>query len=108
MTGVSLNLVRASVRERFDLNLSYVDPRDPKGRHRPGCVSGIRHEVPNPDVRRDSGVLKGLFTSRGRGRNPPMVSEDTTKTPPVWYLTDAGVAQAQNLVAQTLGQMPKA
>jgi hypothetical protein len=36
--------------------------------------------------------------------NLPLVSEDTTKNPPVWYLTDTGVAHAQKLVASALGQ----
>ena len=51
------------------------------------------------NLARDLGLLKVA-----RNGTPPLVSEDTTKNPPVWYLTDAGVAEAQKLVAQALGQ----
>jgi hypothetical protein len=51
------------------------------------------------NVNRDLGRLK---TSR-KGE-PPWVSEDTTKEPPAWFLTEAGNRAAQSLVAQALGQ----
>jgi|SRR5688572_14378692 len=35
---------------------------------------------------------------------PPLVSEDATKNPPKWFLTDSGKKHAQDLVAQALGQ----
>jgi len=52
---------------------------------------------------RDLGLLKVA-----RNGTPPLLSEDTTKNPPVWYLTDAGVLEAQKLVAQVLGPAPQA
>jgi hypothetical protein len=56
-------------------------------------------EIRRGNLPRDLGRLKSA-----QNGNKPLLSEDTTKTPPVWYLTDAGVAHAQTLVAQALGQ----
>jgi hypothetical protein len=50
------------------------------------------------NVTRDLGRLKVK-----RGSSPP-VGEDTTKTPSLWYLTDAGRKKAQELVGEALGQ----
>lgn len=64
---------------------------------------------------RQAGTIRKGNLSRDLARlkvaqngNLPWVSEDTTKTPPTWYLTDAGVKQAEKLVAQALGQTPQA
>jgi hypothetical protein len=55
------------------------------------------------NLARDLGLLKV-----GKNGTPPLVSEDTSKNTPVWYLTDAGVKEAQSLVVEALGQAPKA
>jgi hypothetical protein len=51
------------------------------------------------NVNRDLAKLKS-----SRNGAPPLVSEDTTQAPPAWFLTDAGRAAAQKLVAEALGQ----
>lgn len=53
------------------------------------------------NVNRDLGRLK--TSSQGQ---PPLVSEDTTKNPPTWFLTEAGIKAAQKLVGESLGQQP--
>jgi hypothetical protein len=55
------------------------------------------------NLARDLGLLKV-----GKNGTPPLVSEDSSKNPPVWYLTDAGVKEAQRLVVEALGQAQKA
>jgi hypothetical protein len=59
---------------------------------------------------RSAGPILGKNLTRDLSRykvaqnsTAPLVSDDTTKTPPVWYLTDAGKKHAQKLVAQALG-----
>ncbi|QDL99717.1 hypothetical protein FLL57_21445 [Rhodopseudomonas palustris] len=52
--------------------------------------------VQTGNVGRDLGKLKAS--------SPAPVGEDTTKTPPVWFLTEEGRRQAQNLVGEALGQ----
>ncbi|PRX95870.1 hypothetical protein [Paraburkholderia sp. BL25I1N1] len=53
-------------------------------------------EIIANNVTRDLGKL--------RLKKPVLVSEDTTRTPSVWYLTDEGIRAAQNLVAEALGR----
>jgi hypothetical protein len=48
------------------------------------------------NVNRDLGKLKVVVDTP--------VSEDTTKSPSLWYLTQAGVKKAQGLVAEALGK----
>jgi carbamoylphosphate synthase small subunit len=55
------------------------------------------------NLARDLGLLKSA-----QNGTPASVQEDVTKSPAVWYLTDAGVAQGEQLVAQALGQTPQA
>lgn len=55
------------------------------------------------NVLRDLGKLKAA--SNGE---PALVSQDTTKDPSTWYLTDAGIRSAQRLIAQGLGQTGEA
>jgi hypothetical protein len=50
-------------------------------------------------VNRDLGRLKAA-----RDGQPPLVSEDTTKTPPLWFLIEAGSKEAQKLVLEALGK----
>ena len=52
------------------------------------------------NVNRDLGKLK-IKSSNGRAA---AVGEDTTKTPPLWFLTDEGTRQALELVADALGR----
>jgi hypothetical protein len=54
------------------------------------------------NVNRDLAKLKVA-----RSGEPPLVSEDTTKSPPAWFLTDAGTKAAQRLVAEALGEAGK-
>jgi hypothetical protein len=51
------------------------------------------------NVNRDLAKLKV-----SRDGEPPFISEDTTKTPPAWFLTDAGRKAAQKLVDEALGK----
>jgi hypothetical protein len=48
---------------------------------------------------KQAGAVRGSNISRDLGkaktRNPSLAQEDTTKTPPEWYLTDAGIKEAQ-------------
>lgn len=55
------------------------------------------------NVLRDLGKLK-----TGSNGEPALVSQDTTKDPSTWYLTDAGIRSAQKLIAQGLGQTGEA
>lgn len=62
---------------------------------------------------RQAGLIQRGNLSRDLGRlkkaqngQKPLVSEDTTKTPPAWFLTEAGIAHAQRLIAQALGGSP--
>ncbi len=48
------------------------------------------------NVNRDLGKLKG--------KAPATVAEDTTKTPPAWFLTDAGEKRAHELLAKARGE----
>lgn len=54
------------------------------------------NQILQHNVSRDLGKAK-----QKAGKNSP-IAEDTTKEPPGWFLTDAGVAKAQNLVAEAL------
>jgi hypothetical protein len=56
-------------------------------------------QIQTGQVNRDLGRLK-----TARKGEPPLVSEDITKTPPAWFLTDTGTKHAQKLVAQALGE----
>lgn len=56
-------------------------------------------QIKTGQVNRDLGRMK-----TARKGEPPWVSEDTTKAPPAWFLTEAGNKAAQKLVAQALGQ----
>lgn len=51
------------------------------------------------NVIRDLGKLKA-----GANGELPLVSQDTTKSPSTWFLTDTGTKSAQKLVMQALGQ----
>ncbi|WP_124842321.1 hypothetical protein [Burkholderia cepacia] len=53
-------------------------------------------EIIANNVTRDLGKL--------RLKKPVFISEDTTRSPSVWYLTDEGIRAAQNLVAEALGR----
>lgn len=58
---------------------------------------------------RQSGPIQTGNTGRDLGKlktkdKPSPVGEDTTKSPSTWFLTDAGRARAQGLVAAALGQ----
>jgi hypothetical protein len=43
--------------------------------------------------------------TQARNGTPPLVSENATKKPSMWFLTDAGIKHAESLVAQALGQV---
>jgi hypothetical protein len=56
---------------------------------------------------RQSGIISTRYVSRDLGKykkeTPPLVSEDTTKVPSAWFLTDAGIKKAEQLVMQARG-----
>jgi hypothetical protein len=54
--------------------------------------------ITTSNINRDLGRAKA-----SKSGQPPLVSEDTTKNPPLWYLTTAGSAAAQKLVQKALG-----
>lgn len=49
------------------------------------------------NVSRDLGVKKR--------HTPALVSEDTTKSPPAWFLTEAGIKQANELAGKARGEV---
>lgn len=51
------------------------------------------------NVNRDLGKLKVAQDGK-----PPLVSEDTTQNPPVWFLVEAGINEAKKLVGVARGQ----
>ncbi|WP_377158390.1 hypothetical protein ACFJIX_05820 [Roseateles sp. UC29_93] len=58
---------------------------------------------------RQSGTILTFNINRDLGKaktkaGPAVVGEDTTRNPSAWYLTDAGEAYAQSLVAKALGR----
>lgn len=59
---------------------------------------------------RQAGTILGHNVNRDLGRHKvkkkghPPVSEDTTKSPPRWFLTEEGKRMAQELVADALGR----
>jgi hypothetical protein len=55
-------------------------------------------QVNRGNLYRDLGKAKSATKGR-RG----LVSEDTTKTPPTWFLTEAGTKMAEGLVVEALG-----
>ena len=42
---------------------------------------------------------------RAKGKRPALVSEDTTKNPPAWFLTSEGKKVAQDLIVKSGGQI---
>lgn len=54
---------------------------------------------------KQAGLIRGTNVSRDLGnlktRNPSQVGEDTTQTVSEWFLTDAGIAQAQETIKET-------
>lgn len=62
---------------------------------------------------KQSGTIKTGNVNRDLGRlktvsKPPLVGENTTKTPSTWYLTDEGRKRAQALITDALGEAGKA
>jgi hypothetical protein len=57
---------------------------------------------------REAGMVRAGNLPRDLGRlkaqAPPLVGEDTTKTPPTWFLTIEGTKKAEELVKQARGQ----
>lgn len=57
---------------------------------------------------RQAGTINVSHTNRDLGRlkskSPAVVGEDTTHTPPQWFLTEEGVRQALKLVGDALGR----
>lgn len=56
---------------------------------------------------RQSGPILAHNVARDLGRlkkkTPPQVSEDTTQNPSAWFLTEAGIREAQKLVTEARG-----
>lgn len=57
---------------------------------------------------RQAGLINVSHANRDLGRlkskSPAVVGEDTTQTPPCWFLTEEGTRQALKLVADALGR----
>lgn len=56
---------------------------------------------------RQAGTISSSNAARDLGRarlhKPPLVGQDTSKTPPTWFLTDEGRKRAQALIADARG-----
>jgi len=61
---------------------------------------------------REAGMIRAGNLPRDLGRlkaqAPALVGEDTTKTPPTWFLTIEGTKKAEDLVKQARGQLQAA
>ena len=59
---------------------------------------------------REAGTIRAGNLPRDLGRlktqAPAVIGEDTTKTPPTWFLTTEGTKKAEELVKQARGQSP--
>lgn len=73
-------------------------------------ISGIRIAETFNKHFKQSGTIRAHNVNRDLGKlkvkkqGHPPVSEDTTKDPAVWFLTEEGIRNAQELIAQAIGQ----
>lgn len=59
---------------------------------------------------REAGLIRVNNTNRdlgkAKGKSPALVGENTTEKPSGWFLTQAGIRRAEELVSQALGRTP--